>query len=823
MAVRVPWDEYETALLLKYCLKVESGEMSRNDAVAFVSNTLRERAQRNGIEIDEIFRNINGISMQMSSIRNCYLEKSHGLTVSKLFHNVVSKYKNDPESLERILQEEGVEMDNTKWQKFLLWLKKENANQEKEVLSSLSMISIFALKNKQLQKPINEISDLSELEHLHAVLQRSGALGIHSKKILGRSNRALNLYVEFLRKESAEDEYIDIQPENIADEKKSEESDFVVDFSVSRSYAHTKPISCLYKNQAVPCGGWNALFVNFTRLVFEEYRECFTIPCVLTSSSRVDIGNADGMRYPKEIADGIYLECNVSATGIVNRLRRLCDVCEIHYDDVLIEYRSTTGEKRSIEKRNVAPVHTVERMLQYTDILRNLLSKRYKYGFRLESPIELMRLRNYAEEENVSFAISDEELQREVSAAGINIDGKIFAVNEALLNDIATLTDNIFASGVTAIFLTPFMNSKEEWLSDRHITTEDMLKAFLKQIRPAYYYGQNMITSGERLTEHEATVKEILRISVDNPVIRVDEIKERLCYIPEEKISWSLSVCPDFVWISEGKYFRMDHFVISEDEVETIAEYVAAECDSNGYASITDLPLNNIWEENYELSETAIHTAVFNTVLKDDGYYLNGKIITREANGVDICELLRRHCNGKLHCTASELMGYAEELTGAPNKQNVMSVLYDTMIRVSADDFVADGQISFDVDAVDTLLNEMVGDQFAPIRSVATYALFPACGVSWNAYVLESFCYRFSNNYRLEVINYNDKNAGLIVAKTLTMTYMEMLCEAAAYSDIELTPDAVGQYFFENGFTAKRKYTKMPDIIEQAKKIREES
>lgn len=51
---------------------------------------------------------------------------------------------------------------------------------------------------------------------------------------------------------------------------------------------------------------------------------------------------------------------------------------------------------------------------------------------------------------------------------------------------------------------------------------------------------------------------------------------------------------------------------------------------------------------------------------------------------------------------------------------------------------------------------------------------------------------------------------------------MDMFSEAVANADVELTQEAVGEYFFENGFTAKRKYSSMPEIIEKAKTIRDE-
>lgn len=83
-----PWDRYEVAFLLNYCLKTEAGDVSRKEAVDIVSNTLRERAIARGVEIDETFRNKNGISMQMSAIRNCYLGRDEGLAGSKLFREI---------------------------------------------------------------------------------------------------------------------------------------------------------------------------------------------------------------------------------------------------------------------------------------------------------------------------------------------------------------------------------------------------------------------------------------------------------------------------------------------------------------------------------------------------------------------------------------------------------------------------------------------------------------------------------------------------------------------------------------------------------------
>ena len=55
MAIRIPWDKYEAALLLDYCIKVENKVLSRDEAVSIVSQRLRRRAIVAGLEIDDVF------------------------------------------------------------------------------------------------------------------------------------------------------------------------------------------------------------------------------------------------------------------------------------------------------------------------------------------------------------------------------------------------------------------------------------------------------------------------------------------------------------------------------------------------------------------------------------------------------------------------------------------------------------------------------------------------------------------------------------------------------------------------------------------------
>ena len=68
---------------------------------------------------------------------------------------------------------------------------------------------------------------------------------------------------------------------------------------------------------------------------------------------------------------------------------------------------------------------------------------------------------------------------------------------------------------------------------------------------------------------------------------------------------------------------------------------------------MADIPLGNVVEENYELTITGLHTAIYNRVLFDD-FYLNGKILTKEKNGVNVVSLVKQFIADKDECTFEE-------------------------------------------------------------------------------------------------------------------------------------------------------------------------
>lgn len=104
MALRIPWDKQETALLIDAYLRVKNKELSQQEAVKEISELLRRRAILSGMEIDDVFRNTNGIAMQMKIIGGLVDDHPSSLhSATKMFNEMVALYKSTPAEFHEIL------------------------------------------------------------------------------------------------------------------------------------------------------------------------------------------------------------------------------------------------------------------------------------------------------------------------------------------------------------------------------------------------------------------------------------------------------------------------------------------------------------------------------------------------------------------------------------------------------------------------------------------------------------------------------------------------------------------------------------------------
>ena len=105
MPTRIPWDRFEVALLISaYELVAKGADV--NAEASKLSDTLRKLAISRNVAIDETYRNINGMKMQLGNVQWLFTDGQRGLSgASSLIRQMVELYREHPLEFQMILKE----------------------------------------------------------------------------------------------------------------------------------------------------------------------------------------------------------------------------------------------------------------------------------------------------------------------------------------------------------------------------------------------------------------------------------------------------------------------------------------------------------------------------------------------------------------------------------------------------------------------------------------------------------------------------------------------------------------------------------------------
>lgn len=826
------WDIYEAVILLDGYLETVQKKEPKTHIIKRISDDLRTMAVNRGIHIDSIYRNENGISYQLQSMESAFLGRKVYVPATRLFVEAVRLYRDEHEKYLDVLGEAKrmvASKPNNK-EAFLAWAAADiTSRRSKWLESNILRVEQVGINAKLFTGSIFDLTDIETLERLLKAISNSKIFRIKNKKFYNQILDDFSLYIRYCLQIG--------EPEESASVSKSVHEDtdsagvvsttvsqdtggfMLVDFYNIDSMTFTKPITLVYKGISYACKKWGSLYVDLVSKMCGEYPEVFlaSVDNTVFHSEALMIASENRkntLRMPRSIGGGYYIEGNCSATRIVKNIRSFLDLCKVDYSQVSIKYCRTTDQ----EQEDKSTFEKAAEPLADSGIVK-VLRQHYQYGFRYESIRELMRFRQFAVEMNIEIPDDDDLLKAAILASGTLIDDKVYCKNDDLPDELRSLVSSVFDTGAEVIYYECLFHRETEWMASHVITSESMLKEYLQKHVRGCSFSKKFFVKGKRLTEKEAVTAEIKRVWGNQQTESVEILSDRLPFIPLGNIWRVISGNELFVLSSEGVYVLLDRLHITEDEEEDILDYVRMACDQNGFASLSDVPLGDIEEENYEMSQLAIYNAIYKKVLSHK-YHLNGKILTTDKPELDAITLLKKYIAGRDTCSFDEVADKVIELTGGSNRQYAFQALYDNMVRTGPNSFVANGNVNFNVEEIDKILSGFITDHFLAIRDITTFAMFPIAGQNWNHYLLESYCYKYSRKYTLHVLHFNDKNAGIIAEKDYNQQYTEMLAIALARADVELSPEVAGPYLFNAGYMAKSKYARLGEIVQRAKDIR---
>lgn len=817
------WDIYEAAILLDGYLETQQKCQPRIQIIKRVSEQLRNMAINRGKVIDEVYRNENGISYQMQSMDSAYKGENVYVPATRLFKEVVELYRTDTERYFDILEEAKrmVAAKQNNKEAFLVWAASVLPAQRcKWIEKNILKMEHFAVVFKLISGSIFDITDTAMLTTIYEAAGKNKIFQIKNRKLIKNINDDFQTYMQYCSQLSKK-----------ADQ--ATDSDMLV---IEPSAKSMSTFATLTEQEAGTTASKHSMLVNAPTSAACEAEFLAYLQNTAKLADKTCVSYVSSIRSAERYAiDNGYLSYSLFNE---DKEKIIATASELYSDSDFISYNDNQHNRFSaainkllefigadIPEKAAASFgkrhdNQITAPAEANSEIVAVLKQHYEYGFKYDSIRELMRFRQFADEMGITLPEEDEALKTSILSSGTVIDDKVYCKNDDMLQELQRIVDDILSSGAVVIYYESLFENKQEWMESHVITSPDMLKEYLQYNISGCSFSKKFMVKGSRCSEKDAVTDELKRIWGAHPVESVYRLSDRLPYIPIGNIWRVISGNDLFVLSSEGEYLFIDRFRITKDEEEDILDFVDEICEENGFASLCDVPLGSIEEENYELTQTAIYNAIYKKVLSGK-YHLNGKILTKEKSELDAVMLLKQYIKDKDECTFDEVADKVVELTGGINRQYAFQALYDDMVRVDKNRFVANRLVNFSIDEIDKVLAGFVTDNFCAIRDVTTFAMFPLCGQNWNHYLLESFCYKYSRRYSLHVIHFNDKNAGIIAEKNFNKKYNEMLVIALARTDVELSPEVIGQYLFNTGYMAKSKYAKLGEIAQRASELRE--
>lgn len=409
MAQRVPWDKQETALLIDAYLRVKNKRLSQQEAVKEVSSLLRRRAILSGLEIDDVFRNENGISMQMKIIGGLVDERPSGLhSATKMFNDMVVLYRSDPAEFQKILKQAKGEcaMQVNVQEKFFAWLQaRVSSAQLSEFYIVCKDIESFCMSKHILTEPLFETTNTVVIQGVIDTVKSNRMFQFKYFRQLGKMRKVMDYYMTFLRevptpqKEivahsekyikgqnaaasnpepvvAVQDEvavYVIEGEKNLADNnvssievvaadeeiitEDSNSEDLVWNFAnenVDFSNAHPTTIS--YFGEEEKAQDWAEAFVKIVRAMQEDYPSIIRgmVGYRFVGIRKVVLTGIAGIsRFskPVELNNGLYLETDCSPDEIVSIVRILMDKCNMDYDNVELYYEEFENDVVATENQ----------------------------------------------------------------------------------------------------------------------------------------------------------------------------------------------------------------------------------------------------------------------------------------------------------------------------------------------------------------------------------------------------------------------------------------------------------------------------------------
>lgn len=822
------WDKYEAVILLDYYLKYINGNLTRKEAIENTSIELRNMAILNNKIIDDIYRNVNGITFQMHRMESAYKGFTIVYSATKLFTEIVNLYFENRENFIKLLKEARglTENKDNNRDMFLKWLSVKVAPAKiSEFCKLYEIIDEYCMKTNVLKKSILETTDANLVKSAKLTIEQSRIFRFKNKNQITKIYSAMQQYIIYLK-------------ESLNNEPKENKDKF----------CEYKPIENINENH----------IDTFHQKVYDE--ECINIDseCNISCKNIIQIENGSDIsdKFFKWLSEDQGMSnptCRsyVSAISTAEKYAKDNNFqnCQLYINNYQIA-KSTSNElfnnKEFIEyniKQHNRFSAAINKLLIYIgneknctyindptinlEMFSELLIKNFPKGYRIGSPLELRKFKKYWEimYSNI-LEMEDENIIKCIKKCGIINDDKVY-IPKIMLDDntkvkLFSYINNSFDSGKVILYYESLFKEFSDDFLDCYMYNSNMLKEYLSYMNEGNYYTNINFISKYSNTEINPYNEIKTCLEENRTPMRYSDIFKILSHIPEKKIKSALAQNSEFISNGREEYFHINIVNLSDDEIEDIAEIIHISINEKDFISGNELinsikqKYHYIIDDNSVLSDIGLRNAI-GYKLKDR-FSFKGNIISRFGQALSMMEVFADFCKNKVSFTLDELKVLKQEL----DTSIYFDAVYENSLRISKDKFVSKSQAAFQLEKTDEAIDRFCNGDYIAIAKIKQFGSFPDAGFSWNSFLLEHYVAMYSQNYKLIHSTYNEGVCvgGIVKKNSPINTLDELIIDVIAKNGLVLQRDVALQFLCDEGYLARRSYSGIEQALIKAKELR---
>lgn len=607
-------------------------------------------------------------------------------------------------------------------------------------------------------------------------------------------------------------------------------------FSDRCSVAHSKPTRISIQDHEFRVSSWADAYELIFKYIYHYYSECIPMhESFVKNGQKIDCGSKQdsfSMRRPRQITSDCYIETNLSAKGIIKRIKALLSFCNIEQGELSIYYKFGRAEQIALERESlIFNNESEENKIDFdkASYMKVLMSSRYQNGMRLDS-IDLENFRDaYKSIIGDDITVDDSILKKCLIECGIMYRDRFFPaegiIDSQTKEKLFNFINESFSNGKKYLYYKSiFTDLQEDFAYCFNLTDEYMLKAYLMhELRDSqYFFNNDYMTNTNTLEINYTEEIEKFFLQAGKP-LSYDDVYSGLSHISSNVIYKEIKSDQNLILNEKKHYYHIGIFELSSSDIERISDIIESYISDDGYC-IWPKAFKRIKEEmplfiehNAYLSSIGIRNALAQKI--GSKFNFDGQVICAKNQTISMSQVYSLFGAHYAPFSDEDLYNFSKEVNDGVIYFNALA---STCVRISKNQFIPKDQIFFDVKEIDKALSTYVAKEYVVFREIDSFLVFPNVGYEWNQFLLESYLLNYSQDFVLlnNGTSLNNIAGAVVKSDSCFNNFAEICSDFLAKSEINLNNNEALDYLVNQGLLTRRKYGDIEMVLEEARRAR---